>query len=179
MQFLELDFFSPHFPTYMSLQCVCAAFSAMCRTVTHCDPQGVTHVMIQTFQLSSCTLCNAPIQDVSKTHECGLFCLWKRDSLLLRPHTVFSIRTSVHAERPTTKPEVALCYQQISNLVKQRWMLKMANHVNCICFCSQKYCSLTDQISTRKWPILQVEDLALRNLYRLLLLFYHFPKNNL
>lgn len=32
-----------------------------------CDPQGVAHVMIQSFQLSSCTLCNAPIQNVSET----------------------------------------------------------------------------------------------------------------
>lgn len=37
------------------------------------DPQGVAHVMIQSFQLSSCSLCSAPMQDVSETPESGLF----------------------------------------------------------------------------------------------------------
>lgn len=46
---------------------VCVLFSAMCRMVMCCDPQGLANVMIQSFQLSSCTLCNAPIQNVSET----------------------------------------------------------------------------------------------------------------
>lgn len=51
---------------------VCVCVRAVCSRVMYCDPQGVAHVMIQSFQLSSCTLCNAPIQDVSETSVCVL-----------------------------------------------------------------------------------------------------------
>lgn len=62
--------------TYLSLQChslrVYLQCSVWCLGVMYCDPQGVAHVMIQSFQLSSCTLCSAPIQDVSETPVCDL-----------------------------------------------------------------------------------------------------------
>lgn len=62
-------FHLPEFAVIVST-CVCVVLSAMCRKIMYCDPQGVAHVVIQSFQLSSCTLCNAPVQDVTETHLC-------------------------------------------------------------------------------------------------------------
>lgn len=51
------------------------------RRVTFCDPQGVLHVMIQSFELSSSTLCRSPFQDVSET-SVWFFCFLSSSSSL-------------------------------------------------------------------------------------------------
>lgn len=92
-------------------------FSATCKRVVYCDPQGVAHVMIQSFQLSSCTLCNAPMQNVSETAESGLFLVSLKAWLLplQTSRAVFSLHPYMQKSQHQVYSKVVLCYQQIFN----------------------------------------------------------------